>query len=42
MTYFTGQVTENGIWFVIVVAVLSFFWFHHRSKRHQAGRFKRL
>jgi hypothetical protein len=30
MTYFT-EVTENGIWFVIVSAVLSFFWFHHRG-----------
>jgi hypothetical protein len=41
MLYMTEQVLENGSWFVVLAAVLSFFWFHHRGKRHGAAPIKR-
>ncbi len=41
MFYMAGQVIENGAWFVILVAVLAFFWFHHRGRRHMAAPVRR-
>ncbi len=41
MTFITGQVVENGFWFVVLVAVLGYFWFHHWGKPHGAAPIKR-
>ncbi len=41
MIYMAAQVIENGTWFVILAAVLAFFWFHHRGRRHATPPLKR-
>jgi hypothetical protein len=30
----TERVFEDRFWLVLLMAVIAFFWFHHRDKRH--------
>jgi len=39
MMQMTGRVIEDGFWFVLLTAVLSYFWFHHGKHQHNIGNF---
>ncbi len=40
MDAMTERVIEDGVWLLVLMALIGFFWFHDRGKR-RADRMKR-